>query len=267
MTDFAAIAVRRSIEYMYERFREPITVDSIAGIAAYSRFHFTRIFREFTGISPGRFLSAIRLQEAKRLLLATDLSVLSISIQVGYNSLGTFSSRFSSIVGMSPKMFRSLNGYAPASILDTASVDDIRRDVHERWRATLKIDPAERLPGPVFVGLFPERIPQGLPSSCMVLDNAGTFALTSVRSGTWNLLAYSWAADPLDDENGWNHDSRGSYVGICGPLHTSSKELSMPVSVKMRKRTVFDPPILMALPDLRRQRRPDDGQELRKMAA
>lgn len=267
MTDFAAKAVRRSIEYMYERFREPISVDSIAQSAAYSRFHFTRIFRQFTGISPGRFLSAIRLQESKRLLLTTDLSVLNISIQVGYNSLGTFSSRFSSIVGLSPRMFRRRNGYAPAAVMDTPSADGAYSDVHERLRATLRIDPAERLPGPVFVGLFPQRIPQGLPSSCMVLDNAGTFALRSVRSGTWNLLAYSWGEDLRDHKSVWNHDSRGSYIGFYGPLPTSAHELSAPVSVRMRKRTVFDPPVLMALPDIRERRLPHDGQETLRIAA
>lgn len=113
MDSVAEIAVRRAIEFMYGNFSESITVDSLARAAMYSKFHFTRVFRAVTGVSPGRFLSAIRIQESKRLLVYTDWSVLNISIQVGYNSVGTFSSRFRRIVGCSPTTYRKLDGYAP----------------------------------------------------------------------------------------------------------------------------------------------------------
>lgn len=84
-------AVRRVIETMREHLGDELTIDDMARTAMFSKFHFSRVFRQVTGISPGRFLSALRLQEAKRLLLSTSLSVADISIQVGYSSVGTFS--------------------------------------------------------------------------------------------------------------------------------------------------------------------------------
>src|SRR6266498_4177172 len=88
---------------------EQLTVDDLARAAMFSKFHFTRIFQRVTGVSPGRFLSALRLQRAKYLLLSTSLNVADISLRVGYSSVGTFSSRFSRRVRLSPLSFwRSL---------------------------------------------------------------------------------------------------------------------------------------------------------------
>ena len=84
----------------------------MARAAMFSKFHFSRIFRRVTGVSPGRFLSAIRLQEAKHLLVSTTLNVADISLRVGYNSVGTFSSRFTRSVGMSPTAYRRYRGFS-----------------------------------------------------------------------------------------------------------------------------------------------------------
>lgn len=94
-------AVERSIETMREHLDEKLTVDDLARSAMFSRFHFSRVFQRATGVSPRRFLSAMRLEEAKRLLLATSIMVVDIGHQVGYDSVGTFSSRFRSSVGVS----------------------------------------------------------------------------------------------------------------------------------------------------------------------
>ena len=87
-------AVDRAISTMRENLGEQLTVDDMARAAMFSKFHFTRIFQRVTGVSPGRFLSALRLQRAKQLLVSTSLNVADISLRVGYNSVGTFSSRF-----------------------------------------------------------------------------------------------------------------------------------------------------------------------------
>src|SRR4051812_16414952 len=96
MEDALRRAVERAIQHMNENLSEPLTIDDLADVAMFSKFHFSRIFRNITGIPPGRFLSAVRLQEAKRLLLSTSLTVADISSQVGYSSIGTFSTRFKS---------------------------------------------------------------------------------------------------------------------------------------------------------------------------
>src|SRR5688572_1243423 len=97
---------------MRDNLGEPLTVDDLARSAMFSKFHFTRIFQRVTGVSPGRFLSGLRLQRAKELLVSTSLSVADISVLVGYNSVGTFSSRFTRSVGMPPSRYRRRAGLA-----------------------------------------------------------------------------------------------------------------------------------------------------------
>jgi len=93
-------AVERAIKSMWERYDEPLTLAELADAAILSRFYFSRVFRNVTGTSPGRFLTAIRLYKAKNLLLSTSLSVTELSYRVGYNSLGTFTTRFTKSVGV-----------------------------------------------------------------------------------------------------------------------------------------------------------------------
>src|ERR1700744_488568 len=101
-------AAERAIRFMCERYSEPLSLDDIAGSAIMSRFHFCRIFASATGVTPGRFLSAIRIFEAKRMLLNTAMNVTDITFAVGFNSLGSFSNHFTDSVGISPGRFRRI---------------------------------------------------------------------------------------------------------------------------------------------------------------
>jgi AraC-like DNA-binding protein len=125
-------AVHRVIDLMRENLGENLTVDDMARVAMYSKFHFTRVFQRVTGMSPGRFLSALRLKEAKRLLLSTELPVTEISYRVGYSSIGTFGSRFTQAVGMSPSGYRRHGRCAHA-----AEVED--RRARERFRTVERV--------------------------------------------------------------------------------------------------------------------------------
>jgi len=102
-------AVRRVVLAMHERLGEDLCLTEMAEVASMSVYHFARIFREQTGVPPATYLAALRLTEAKRLLLETPLSVADICFKVGYNSIGTFTSRFTQVVGMSPGRFRSVH--------------------------------------------------------------------------------------------------------------------------------------------------------------
>jgi AraC family transcriptional regulator len=103
----AANVIDQVVEAIYERFNEPITIEDMARTAKYSRFHFTRMFQQAIGVPPGRFLTTVRIQEAKRLLLSTSLSVKEITVRVGYSSVGTFSTKFRDSVGLSPRAYRA----------------------------------------------------------------------------------------------------------------------------------------------------------------
>src|SRR5204863_6766090 len=80
--------------------------EDLASVAYLSPSHFQRVFHRLIGIPPGEFLSALRLQAARRLLLTTSLSVTDICFEVGYNSIGSFTSRFTHLVGLPPRLLR-----------------------------------------------------------------------------------------------------------------------------------------------------------------
>ncbi|GAA0639375.1 hypothetical protein GCM10010174_71820 [Kutzneria viridogrisea] len=114
-------AVARAIEYMFSNLREEVTVEDMARAAMFSKFHFTRLFRRVTGASPGRFLTAVRLQEAKRLLLSTPMSVIQVSRLVGYASVGTFGAKFSKSVGVPPSIYRRCVHRVPLSAVNSGN--------------------------------------------------------------------------------------------------------------------------------------------------
>jgi AraC family transcriptional regulator len=107
-TNRAPDAVGQVIKMIYKQFAQPLTVADMAQVANYSRFHFSREFRRATGVTPGRFLATVRIQEAKRLLLTTTLSISQVATGVGYSSVGTFSAKFKNIVGLSPSAYRAV---------------------------------------------------------------------------------------------------------------------------------------------------------------
>ena len=102
------LAIERVIAVMRERVDHALPLHAMADIAHLSPYHFARVFRQVIGIAPGEFLGALRLERAKQLLLTTDLSVSEVCFEVGYNSLGTFTTRFTRLVGLSPGRMRDL---------------------------------------------------------------------------------------------------------------------------------------------------------------
>jgi AraC-like DNA-binding protein len=99
-------AVQRAISMMRTNYSEPLTVRDVAGAALVSPYHFSRLFHAIVGVPPGRYLAAVRLFEAKRMLLTTSMNVADIVTTVGYSSVGTFTTRFTRAVGVSPTQYR-----------------------------------------------------------------------------------------------------------------------------------------------------------------
>jgi AraC-like DNA-binding protein len=180
-------SIERVIEAMRENLSETLTIDDMARIAMFSKFHFSRVFRDSTGMSPGRFLSALRLQKAKHLLATTSLSIADVSNMVGYSSIGTFSSRFKSAVGVAPSVFRTTGGSTPPSRRNGRRPGLTEGPVSIRGRVTVLGKPYDS----AYVGLFPDVIPQGSPVRCAALSGSDSFVMEAVPPGTWHLLAYA----------------------------------------------------------------------------
>lgn len=245
MDEAIEAAVERVIHAMRENLGEQITMDDMARTAMFSKFHFSRIFLRVTGISPGRFLSALRLQEAKRLLLTTAMTVADISHLVGYNSIGTFSSRFRASVGVSPSEYRQYGGYvAPIAAPErngTTHPGAVRGHV---WST-----PGCR-PGEIVVGLFPGRIAQGTPVRHVTRSGIGPFEISDVPAGSWHVIAHSAEVgyDGPDGEPGFSQP----YVAAFGPVDVSPTGASgRTFDMWLRPPRIFDPPALLAQLDHR----------------
>jgi AraC-like DNA-binding protein len=104
--DTAGRRLLRARDTMDRRYAEPLDVAELARVAHTSPAHFIRTFKETFGETPHRYLQRRRLERAMHLLRETDRSVTDICFEVGFNSLGTFSRTFRSIVGASPSAYR-----------------------------------------------------------------------------------------------------------------------------------------------------------------
>ena len=96
----------RARDYLGDSYRERVTLEKAASQACLSPFHFNRMFALVFGETPHEFVTRMRVEEAKRLLLAENHSVTDICFEVGYESLGSFSARFRSLTGFAPSEFR-----------------------------------------------------------------------------------------------------------------------------------------------------------------
>lgn len=110
VTDPHAEAIARVVAAVDADPGRDWTVDEMARIAMFSKFHFTRIFTRHVGTTPGRYLMDARIRRAQHLLLMSSLTVTDVTHEVGYTGVGTFSSRFSGEVGVSPSEYRRRGG-------------------------------------------------------------------------------------------------------------------------------------------------------------
>ena len=99
-------ALRRARDLIDRQYAEPVDLDAMAGAAGLSRHHFARSFRACFGETPGAYMSRRRVERAKDLLRSANLTVTEICLMVGFQSLGSFSSRFRELVGCSPTAYR-----------------------------------------------------------------------------------------------------------------------------------------------------------------
>jgi AraC-like DNA-binding protein len=103
----------RAKDLVDARYAEPLTVDDLAAAAGLSRAHFSREFRRAFGEPPHAYLLTRRLERAAALLRGTDLSIADVCLSVGLQSIGSFTTSFSRMYGVSPLAYRE--SFPPAS--------------------------------------------------------------------------------------------------------------------------------------------------------
>jgi AraC family transcriptional regulator len=244
--EFHARAVQRVISRIRLCLDEGITLREMAAVAHMSPYHFIRTFRQVTGVPPRRFLSALRVEAATRMLLETDNSVTAICLDVGYSSLGTFIRRFSYVLGVSPSKLRVSRKSSVKGLLTQPgnSLPSMAANASQGIRG--RIQAPASFAGAIFIGLFSTPIPEGKPVACVISFLAGDYFLTPVPQGRYYLFALGipW---PNSVGDYFRHESalRGG-----GQLITVGTDVLDCEEISLRPALSTDPPILINLPTL-----------------
>ena len=241
-------AVERAIQTMHTHLHELLTLEDLASVAYLSPSHFHRIFHRLIGIPPGEFLSALRLQAAKHLLLTTPLSVTDICFEVGYTSIGSFTSRFTHRVGLPPRLLRQRAQIfepptaEPAERYPTTFSGLVRKHTLQGW-----ISAPATFRGTIYVGLFPGPIPQGAPVRCTTLRAPGVYLLHGIPDGVYHLRA---AAFPVAaDLHSSVLPGEKLLVGSkASPLVMRHGQVSGDPYLVLHPPRLTDPPLVMGLP-------------------
>ena len=96
----------RARDLLATDYQSQIFLDDAAREACLSPFHFHRLFHSTFGETPHDFLTRRRMEHARHLLASGEMTVTEVCLEVGYSSLGSFSSKFQSLVGVSPTQYQ-----------------------------------------------------------------------------------------------------------------------------------------------------------------
>ena len=108
--------LRRARDLIDREYDRPLDVPALARAALMSPAHFSRQFRAAFGETPYSYLMTRRIERAKALLRRGDLSVTDVCVAVGCTSLGSFSARFTELVGETPSAYRARDHAATAAV-------------------------------------------------------------------------------------------------------------------------------------------------------
>ncbi len=122
--------LRRARDLMDREYARPLDVAEMARAALMSQAHFSRRFRDAYGETPYTYLMTRRIERAKALLRRGDLSVTEVCLTVGCTSLGSFSARFTELVGETPTAYRARDHSAIERVPTCVAKDVTRPSRH-----------------------------------------------------------------------------------------------------------------------------------------
>jgi AraC-like DNA-binding protein len=135
--------LRRARDLMDREYERPLDVAALARAALMSTAHFSRQFRAAYGETPYSYLMTRRIERAKALLRGGELSVTEVCMEVGCSSLGSFSARFTELVGETPTAYRARDHSALVGVPGC-----IARDLTRPTRDPSRIGETTAVPAP-----------------------------------------------------------------------------------------------------------------------
>lgn len=135
--------LRRARDLMDREYARPLEVAELARAALMSTAHFSRQFRAAYGETPYSYLMTRRIERAQLLLRRGDLSVTEVCLEVGCTSLGSFSARFTELVGETPTAYRARDHSALRNVSGC-----VAKDVTRPRRRSARTAQASTAPAP-----------------------------------------------------------------------------------------------------------------------
>ena len=99
--------ILRAVRFIETNISTPLNLDTIARAAALSKFHFSRLFKAYVGMSPKQYTLTLRINRSLALLRNPELTISTVALRAGFNELGEFTRQFRKIIGMTPSAFRN----------------------------------------------------------------------------------------------------------------------------------------------------------------
>lgn len=248
------IEIDEAIKFIHQNLHEPINLKQLARYVSYSPYHFSRMFKEEIGLPPLYYLSALRLQKAKELLLKTNFSIRDISLEVGQQSLGTFTSRFTEKVGgVTPSVFRQSTTKTEQQFQQITKMPDFTQQTRKVLHNTIygHINATQPFLGIVLIGLFSKPIPEGFPLYGLILPSLGEFYFSNVKPGRYYLLATSVSMEMNSKDillTNTNLRAKRSE-----PIFVNHKDEVPAIELTLRSPKMDDPPILISISALMQQ--------------
>ncbi|HEU4387752.1 MAG TPA: helix-turn-helix domain-containing protein [Blastocatellia bacterium] len=99
--------IRLALEFIHDNYARDLALEEIASAAYLSEYHFARLFKQISGVTPHVYLANVRIERARQLLLDTPASINEVAAAVGYQSQSHFTRLFKAVTGLTPRAYRN----------------------------------------------------------------------------------------------------------------------------------------------------------------
>lgn len=247
MRDPGTVPETQAVETMIRQMKLPengaVTLDEWACYTRVPKHRLIKAFHALTGIPPMMFHNALRLEIAKRLLVFDGLSVTDTCFEIGFESLGSFISKFTTQVGIPPGQYARVMGEAGFVEMFLAALSNTFKSSPAAQETTKLVFDRPILSGSpgIVAAVFKKPIPNSYPKTWRFV-HALARSTTIPADGTGHCLAATLPRRPKRSEL---INLKPALIGRAKLTHGTRE-----VAVQMVPPTVFDPPITLAVPAL-----------------